>query len=435
MTIDSGNSTCGCATAPAPDETAPAASPGVTRRGLLRAAMAVGAAAGLSGPLVSSRVAFAAEGRAYAGDVLVVLSLRGGFDGLSAVVPVAEAAYYAARPNVAVPAAQTLPIDQQFGLHPALGGLKSLYDAGALAVVPAVGQPASSRSHFHAMAELERAAPGTSLRTGWLDRMVGASGAPSTFAGAVVGDAHGVMSFAGPTQEMVVPSIDKFSLTGASSAGDIRRWATALRRLHAGARPELSGPATAATAAVGTLARIGASSYSPANGAAYPKSPLGDALRDVARLVKARVGLRAVAVDEGDWDMHSAMGSSTDGWMRRKLVDLDAALTAFMSDLGAGAGVTLVTLSEFGRRVAENGSGGVDHGAGNAMFVLGGGVAGGVYGAWPGLDKAALDDGDLRGTTDFRVVLAEVLERRCGLNARAVFPGVGNTRLGLTRQR
>ena len=143
-----------------------------------------------------------------------------------------------------------------------------------------------------------------------------------------------------------------------------------------------------------------------------------------------------MAVDEGDWDMHSGMGSSTDGWMFRKLSELDAALTAFMTDLGPAAGVTLVTVSEFGRRAAENGSGGTDHGAGNAMFVLGSGIGGGqVYGSWPGLHKEALDDGDLRGTTDFRTVIGEVLERRCGLNAAAVFPGLPTSRLGLARQR
>lgn len=424
--------TCGCQ----PAARATEQPSGISRRGVLRAAMAIGAAAGLSGPLVSSRVAFAAEGATYSGDVLVVLSLRGGFDGLSAVVPVADPAYYAARPNVAIPAAQVLQLNQQFGLHPVLKGLKGLYDGGQLAIVPSVGQPGSSRSHFHAMAELERAAPGTSVRTGWLDRMVGASGRAGTFAGTVVGEGQASMSFAGPTQEMVVPSVDKFSLAGASDPAEIKRWATALRRLHVGARHELAGPARSATSAVGTLARLRAGGYTPANGAAYPKGELGDALKDVARLVKAKVGLRAVAVDEGDWDMHSGMGSSTDGWLFRKLTELDAALTAFMTDLGPAGGVTLVTVSEFGRRVAENGSGGVDHGAGNAMFVLGSGISGGqIYGSWPGLHKAALDDGDLRGTTDFRTVIGEVLERRCGLNAGPVFPGLPATRLGLARPR
>ena len=184
------------------------------------------------------------------------------------------------------------------------------------------------------------------------------------------------------------------------------------------------------------MARLRSATYSPTNGAAYPPGELGAALRDAARLVKASVGIRAVAVDEGDWDMHSGMGSSTDGWMFRKLSELDAALTAFMTDLGPAAGVTLVTVSEFGRRAAENGSGGTDHGAGNAMFVLGSGIGGGqVYGSWPGLHKEALDDGDLRGTTDFRTVIGEVLERRCGLNAAAVFPGLPTSRLGLARQR
>jgi len=141
-------------------------------------------------------------------------------------------------------------------------------------------------------------------------------------------------------------------------------------------------------------------------------------------------------VDEGDWDMHAGMGTADTGWMFDHLTDLAQALAAFATDLGPLMdGVTVVTLSEFGRRVAENGSGGVDHGHGNAVLMLGGGIDGGkVHGRWPGLDEAALVDGDLAGTTDYRSVLGEILTKRCGAGSLAqVFPGFSGTPLGVAK--
>ena len=159
----------------------------------------------------------------------------------------------------------------------------------------------------------------------------------------------------------------------------------------------------------------------------------------MARLVKADVGLMAACVDSGDWDMHENLGTATAGRrMYDHLHDLAAALAAFATDLGpAFVRVTLVTISEFGRRVGQNGSGGLDHGYGNAMFVLGGGVRGGrVYGRWPGLAPARLRDGDLAVTTDYRAVIAEILQKRCGVtNPTSVFPGVTPTNLGLVTPR
>ena len=153
--------------------------------------------------------------------------------------------------------------------------------------------------------------------------------------------------------------------------------------------------------------------------------------------MKAGVGLRAATIDVGNWDMHVAMGGVGEGWMTRQLTELGLALAAFHADLGDRAkDLTLVTLSEFGRRVAENGSGGLDHGHGNVCLLMGGGVIGGkVYGRWPGLSKDNLDNGDLAGTTDYRTILAEVMEKRSKLSATSVFPGVAATRLGAFRAR
>lgn len=436
------------AAAPAPDVSdGPAAACGcpdfveaglrLARRGVLGGATGLGAlaAGAMVAPSANAATSLAFADAGYTGDTLVVLSLRGGFDGLSAVVPVTESAYYTARPNIGIPASRTTALDSRFGLHPALAPLQPLYTSGKLAVVHAVGQPNPTRSHFKDMDEMERAAPGSTLRTGWLDRFVGATTTPGTFAGTAIGTTSAPRSFLGSSVELALRSVDSFELAATWDAAESARWVTALRALHLGAPEPYASPAASALGAVGTTTRLKTAGYTPANGAVYPSGSLGEALRDTARLIKAGVGLRAVTVDLGDWDMHAGLGRSDSGWMTSQLTSLGKALAAFMTDLGTAADkVTLVTLSEFGRRVAENGSGGLDHGNGNVSFVLGGGVNGGkVYGTWPGLAPAQLQAGDLAATTDYRSVLGEIVEKRCGLSASTVLPGLPSARLGVVK--
>ncbi|WP_232323937.1 DUF1501 domain-containing protein [Catenuloplanes japonicus] len=403
---------------------------GLTRRGLLGRGLAAGMA-GLTGAGVSTQLAFAATPAAYTGDVLVVVSLRGGFDGLSAVVPVGDPDYYAARPGIAVPKERIVAGDAMFGLHPALSPLVPLWQQGRMAAVHAVGQAAPNRSHFAAMEELERAAAGTSVRTGWLDRMLGGLGATGPLAGVSVGSAQPHRAFAGPSPDLSLRGIDTFTLSGESN----NRMATALSALYAGVPAELAAPARAAVGALGAVGAVRAVTST----VTYPDTTLGRALRDVARLIKSKAGLTAACVDSGDWDMHEGLGAAAAGGrMHDNLAGLAAALAAFAADT-ALENVTVLTISEFGRRVAENGSGGLDHGYGNAMLVLGGGVRGGaVYGAWPGLGTARLVNGDLKVTTDYRTVIGEILRKRCGVSATAlgdVFPGVNGNDLGLVLSR
>ena len=421
---------------------APPPGQGLTRRALLRTAAAAGALGVVTtavGESVTSRYAFAADRAAYTGDVLVVLSLRGGFDGLGAVVPAGDPDYLRLRPTIGLPTGALLPLTGVFGLHPALAPLLPLWTAGSLAAVHAVGQEDPSRSHFTAMAELERAAPGTTLRTGWLDRTVGLRAPGSVFQAAEVGSTSPSAALAGPAPELVLGSIDDFDLWGAWDDHQRQLWTTTLQRMHAGAPAAARAAAGNALAAVRTTTALAAQAKKEPVPAGYPKdSELARALRDVVRLVKAKVGLQVACVDFGDWDMHSDMGNADSGRMHDHLDELARCLAAFAADLGPMLdGVTLVTLSEFGRRVEENGSGGADHGHGNAVLLLGGGVAGGqVYGQWPGLADDDLVDGDLAGTTDYRQILAEVLVRRCGLASPGdVFPGLVPAPLGVVRPR
>ena len=409
---------------------------GLTRRSYLGRSAAVGAAAGLAATGVGSRLAFAAA--PYDGDVLVVLSLRGGVDGLNLVVPAADPGYALHRPTIGVPQGALIPLDGFFGMHPGMAALQPFWDAGSLGFVHAVGQANPTRSHFEAMEEMERAAPGTSVRTGWLDRTLGLRDLGTAFQGVQLGGGMAASSFAGPHPELAMWSVDSFGLDGAWNAVERQRWSDALRALHDTAPSTIAGPAETTLGALATAGALADAGYAPDHGASYPEGHLGDALRDVARLVKADVGLQVACVDYGDWDMHADMGSVDAGWLRDHLVELAGALAAFATDLGPRlSSVTLLTLTEFGRRVEENGSGGAEHGHGQAVLLLGGGVVGGqVHGRWPGLAEGDLVDGDLAGTTDYRQLLAEVLEKRCGASGlSSVFPDLGSDRLGVVQQR
>jgi uncharacterized protein (DUF1501 family) len=406
--------------------------PALSRRSFLTGLAATAGVAALDDGL-STRVAFA--GGPVAGDVLVVLSLRGGVDGLSAVAPVTDPAYLAARPTIALQAAQAIQLDQTFGMHPALSPLLPWWRSGELAVVHAVGQGDPSRSHFRAMEEMERAAPGTSLRTGWLDRVLGLRQGAGPLQAVAMGAAPLPQALRGPAPVMSAWDLDSFRLGWIPSTDPQRqlRWSTAMNRLQAGTKPSIAAPARAALHAMATVRTV---RKREPDGGHYPATKLGGALRDVARLIKADVGMQLACVDFGNWDMHAGLGRVGQGWMHQQLGDLAAALASFATDLGDQLRrVTVVTLSEFGRRVAENGSGGLDHGHGNAMFLLGGGVVGGrVHGTWPGLAPAGLDAGDLPVTTDYRSVLSEILRSRCGVaRTGSVFPGFRGTALGVVR--
>jgi uncharacterized protein (DUF1501 family) len=404
----------------------------LSRRALLGTALAGGALA--LGPSLagSGPRAYAVTGRranrlsSPLGSVLVLLSLRGAADGLSLVVPHGDPAYYAARPRIGVPHTALLAPDAMFGLHPALAPLLPMWNAGSLAAVHATGMAVPNRSHFAAMEAIEDAAPGSTERNGWLNRLLGELPGTSPLQGTAMGNQVPTSLF-GINPAFVVDDVDAAEVAGTDDDG---RRLLALQhawkgggRMNQAVRDAISGAQT-----------FGAARDLPAQEAAttpYPETELGRALSDVSRIVRSGVGAEVVTVDQGDWDMHTDLGTLEWGDMRRNAGDLAGSIAAFFADLGPVADrVTLVTLSEFGRRVKENDGYGTDHGYGNVMFVAGAGVRGGrYYGSWPGLTDSL--DADLLVTTDYRSVLTEVVTRRFGVSVGQVFPGFAPTAVGV----
>jgi uncharacterized protein (DUF1501 family) len=391
----------------------------MSRRSLLRGALAIGGATTMVG---SAMVSASASSVVPATSVLVVLSLRGAADGLSLVVPHGDPAYLPARPRIGIPKDQLLVADSFFGLHPKLEPLLPMWNAGRIAAVHATGLPAPNRSHFSAMEELEDADPGSSKRVGWLNRLVGTRNhhSPLQAVGMISGPAP--TELVGPIPLMTVGSVDDMSIAGDD------KWDTdppGKRRRSLGTLwdddKSVLGQAMRATLQA-------TSDFAPAqstadNRASYGDSDLGRALSEVARVIRGNVGVEVLTVDQGDWDMHSDLGTLGWGQMIRNAADLATAISAFFADLGPQTDkVTLVALSEFGRRVAENDNYGLDHGYGNVMLVAGAGVKGGYHcPSWPGLGSGL--DADLSVTTDYRSVLAEIVSTRFDSSPSAVFPG------------
>jgi uncharacterized protein (DUF1501 family) len=407
-----------------------ARSAGLSRRGLLRGAAVVGGAAAVTA-VHGTAFTSTAYAAAPVDRVLVLVSMRGACDGLSLVVPHGDPAYYTARPSIAVPSARLLAKDGFFGLHPALSPLLPWWTAGSMAAVHATGLPAPNRSHFSAMEELEDADPGSSVRVGWLNRLIGRNGTGSPIEAIQMGGGVPMTALAGPEPALVTEDVDSVSLSGYwDDASEAKRRA-ALATMWAGVPGPLAAGARNAFDVVDDFGPVRDSAATPANGAVYPtSSDLAAALASTARTIRADVGAEVIAVDHGSWDHHTWIGTPDNGNLRRMADEWALSLAAFLTDLGPLASkVTVVTVSEFGRRVKENANQGLDHGYGNVMFLLGAGVKGGqYYGSWPGL--TATDDADLLVTTDYRSVLSEVVSQRLGASSAAVFPGFSPAPVG-----
>jgi len=351
--------------------------------------------------------------------ILVAIFQRGAADGLNVVVPFFEKLYYEMRPTIAVPQPGKnnggIDLDGRFALHPSLQPLKPLWDSGELAIIHATGSPDPTRSHFDAQDFMESGTPGRTSEDGWLNRTLGPVEPGVSPLRAIAIGAQLPRTLRGSRRAVAVNNLQQFETQNKDVASILETmYATT-------ADPRLMASGKETFDAAKMIESINRNPYPPANGAQYAGG-FGNALQQVARLIKADVGVEAAFAEIGGWDHHVNESPQLTNLLR----EFGASLAAFARDMGDRMeDIVLVTMSEFGRTAREDGSGGTDHGHGNVMMALGGPVRGGkVYGRWPGLEPEQLyEQRDLAVTTDFRDVLGEFVSRHLGRSSDQVFPG------------
>lgn len=394
-----------------------------TRRRFLRDASAVAAA----GIVPGIEVMRGAQGASGAPRTLLAIHLAGGNDTLNTVVPHRDPLYYSIRPGLAIPQAQVLPLTDRQGLHPALAGLKGLFDAGQVAIVNGVGYPQFDYSHFEAMQIYWQADPARAQPTGWLGRSLdravagtlGSGGYPDPLTGVAIGwQSSPSLTARTFTPPLLPPDPAWYRLP---ATGDRQR--AALTRV-------LEQPASgsnalfdaflrnnrAAVQAVGTVQSAGALG----TGVTYPDEHFARGLKFAVQLMRADPDVRIVAMQQGAYDTHENQLPRHAAELGR----LDAGLSAFFADVqaqGLSERVLVLLWSEFARRIEPNANAGTDHGTAQALMLIGAGVRGGVYGNPPSLaPRDTIDDGNLRMSLDFRQVYATVLDGWLGVDATAV---------------
>lgn len=379
-------------------------------------------AAGLTLPTVFQRMSRAAEEAKGKDSILVVVQLSGGNDGLNTVVPYNEAAYTKARPTLKIGSQSVLKLEPGLGLAPTLTGFSSLWEAGQLAVVQGVGYAQPNRSHFESMDIWHKATTAASEKYGWLGRCAPEIGGAGN-AVLHIGDGEPPLAVYGATgYAPSMRSIQDFQLkTGSGADGDRRRTAVEqLAEKATGGDDLLSFVQSSAKQSFASAARIRevAAEYKAAID--YPQTPLAQRLKLIAQLIDAKLPQRVYYVSHEGFDTHAAQQLSH-GQLLKTLGD---AMEAFHSDLkshGHGERVVGFVFSEFGRRVAENGSQGTDHGTAAPVFLTGAAIQGGVHGKHPSFDD--LDQGDLKFHTDFRSVYASLLKDWLGVEPGHVLQG------------
>jgi len=378
-------------------------------------------------------------------DVMVSVFMRGGVDGLAMVIPFTDPLYYSLRPTIRTPAPDSLAankaiaLDNFFAFPPAMQGLLPAYLEQDLLVMHAVGQLTNtSRSHFDAQRYMEVGKPlDPDLTSGWLGRHL-ASVPPinpqAQLRGVGIGSGLAKTLVGGP-KTLPIADPANYTIGGAASTRPAR--SAFLAADYAEANDPLKSSALDALNTIDLLTSLNFNGYVPSNGVTYPNTSFGRALRAVAVLIKADVGIEAASVDIGGWDTHATQDPNA-GQMFTSMLGFSTALGAFWADvIATDYPVTAVALSEFGRNAKENGSAGTDHGRATAMFAMGRQIAGGrvLTNGWPGLAPEQLESRqDLRVTLDYRDVLAEIVARRLeNSNLGFVFPSWTPTFRGVTR--
>jgi len=392
-----------------------------------------------------TRLSFTPANTPPMGDTLVVVFLRGAADGLNMVIPHAEEAYHRLRPGLRLPrpddlrapaVQRVIDLDGFFGFHPDLRPLLPAWQAGHLGVIQACGAPDESRSHFKAMELMERGVNEESgPSTGWIGRHLASLSTRNPSPLRAIGLGEQIpRSLYGPIPASALRSINDFHLGGSQSAQLLE---AALEMLYQGDQ-NLNIQGRETLRIMKDLEKLDPTSYISDRSVIppYPESDFGKGLTQIAMLIKAEIGLETAAIDLGGWDTHFAQGVQ-EGLMPRLLEDLSGGLAAFHNDLEEYMDrITLVVMTEFGRRAYENASLGTDHGHGGLMFLLGGSIAGGqVISRWPGLESENLvGPGDLAITIDYRDVLSEILVKRLKNPALdLVFPGFESEQVGVIK--
>ena len=380
-------------------------------------------------PSFLARTAFAAGASARSRRLIAIFQ-RGAVDGLSMIVPFGDKEYYRARPGIGIarPGAAdgAIDLDGFFGLNPRLRPLKPYWDARQLAIIDACGSPNNTRSHFDAQDYMETATPGVkSTADGWLNRYLQVRHLEqATPFRAVALTPQLPRMLQGTAPALAISQLEQFGIRGGQATAMVA--ASFESQFAAAADQVLNSTGREAFDAIKILKGTNPSAYRPDSSADYPRTAFGQALKQIAQLSKAEVGLEVAFADVGGWDTHVNQGSAQ-GQLATRLDDFARGIAALVTDLGDRMEDTIVlTMSEFGRAVSENGNRGTDHGHGNAMMAIGGGIAGGrVYGKWPGLAVNQRYEGrDLAVTTDFRDVFGEIVVRHLGVkDASAIFPG------------
>jgi uncharacterized protein (DUF1501 family) len=368
--------------------------------------------------------------------ILITIFQRGAVDGLNVVVPYGESEYYDLRRNIAVAKPNqtdgAINLDGFFGLHPSLKPFESFWKNKQLAIVHSVGSPDNTRSHFDAQDYMEAGTPGVkSTRDGFLNRILQTTSSEkdSPFrAVAMSQQTPRIMIGRAPTIAMT--NLNDFAIRAGAYTASVQGGFEGMWQENA--KDGLGDTGKETFEAVKFLKTANPSQYKAENGAAYPNSPFGGSLRQIAQLIKAGVGLEVAFTDTPglNWDTHANEGNGR-GQLANLLRDFGGSIAAFATDLGKQMDdVVIVTMSEFGRTARQNGSNGTDHGHGNVMFVLGNTVKGGkVYGDWRGLKSSQLfENRDLDVTTDFRDVLGEISSKHLGSrDLKKLFPGYSAT--------
>ena len=406
----------------------PFRSPSLDRRGFLAASSVFAGALAMGGRAFAMRArAFGAQAR-HPNRTLVLVELTGGNDGLSTVVPHADAAYHRARPTLRLAPKECLALDARRGLHPSLAGIHRLYQEGRVAIIDGAGYPSPVRSHFRSL-EIWHGADlrGRAVGSGWIGRLCDSAWQEDHPAELVVhvgprvpfslsSNDHPPVALESPTGYQWFG--DEVEIEAYRAAGEAaEEGAAAPEGSHAGRDDALARLRAVHSSASESSARIRHAVQAYSTPIEYSRDRLSASLRDIAAVIHADLGSRVLSTNLASFDTHADQADTQAALLHR----LDDGLTAFLADLQrseAGRETIVLVYSEFGRRLAENASRGTDHGKAGPMFVLGAGVRGGLFGRAPALDE--LDDGDPVFTTDFRSVYATVIERWFGASAKSV---------------